>query len=151
MADLKNSKDRINSENEFSKSQINNTIKLINYQLESGEKKSKELMTQNIKFIKDDLKEELNTLVTQIDNIKIENGKYHLEAMNKVKDIKNDSEAVKKLKTEITDSYNKEYERLKMFQTMNYDNMTKDIEYFKKEISGLIHSTKVKLTIIFYL
>jgi len=143
IAELKNFKEKNNNENEFSKQQINNTIKQINFQLESNEKKNKEVINQNFKKIEDDLKEELASFVNSVENVKIENGKYHREAMNKVNEMKNESESIKLLKQEINEMYNKEVERTKKLQSVNYEGIFKDIEQAKIQINNLNSITKV--------
>ncbi len=147
MTELKNHKDKYQSEHETIKSGLNSAIKHVNYQIEASEKKNKELNKENLKKFEENLKEDNKLIPHRIDQVKIENGKYHLEAMNKVKEAKAEIESFTALKDELNEAWAQEIDQIKNLKALKYEEFFKELDKVKDEVTDLEETVNVSYNI----
>ena len=95
-------------ENKGIKSNLANALKTILDQRETIETNLKLYINQLIENTQSESRSQLQFIETDIKATKIENGKYHLEAMKKVKEFKEELESFKNMKQEIGEEWIKE-------------------------------------------
>ena len=139
ITEFQKDKEKNTIEHEHMKNQIISTIKQINIQLESTEKINKEFLNDSFKTCENKLKKDFYTYSQQLSDVKIENGKYHLEAMNRVKELKGDIDRFNMLKEDFLVELN----RIKSYQTTNYNNVLEDIKSINTNLESLKGATKV--------
>jgi len=104
-------------ENKSMKVNLNNAIKTILDQRITIETNLKEFINQLVENSESGIRGQLKMFESDISATKIENGKYHLEAMKKVKDIKDEFSNFMCYKEEILDEVNKEKTERKKFNS----------------------------------
>ena len=72
-----------------------------------GDSNLKEFCRDNIDKLRDEIKEYITNFNNDISSIRMENGKYHIEVMNLIKDTKSDLTRFHKDKEEFQDEFKK--------------------------------------------
>ena len=79
----------------------------------------------------------------------MENGKYHLEAMKKAKELKDLMVEADSLKEQMKDMWDSELQKIKDYHGVKFDSVLGDIRRLDAEISNLNSSYKVYYLFIY--
>lgn len=145
--DLKNHKEKTIVDLDSYKNSLDNTLKSISQQFEINEKNVKEYSNKVLKAAEQIIKDESKTLMDRIEDVRIENGKYHLEAKKKSKELEESLAEANKLKLDLNKQWEVEFEKLKNYHGKKYDDVIRDIFKLEDEIKALNSQFNVKINI----
>ena len=107
------------------KDMLDQQIKNFNIQIDSFDRNLKERCEKGKELLQSNLKDEISEFYSKIDAVKIENGRYNLELLNKCKELKAECKEFAKYKEEYEIKLNK-YEMIhektnKAFEATNHE------------------------------
>ncbi len=139
MQDFKAFKDKSLVDFDHYKDMLDKALKAITFQFDANEKNFKEHSKQILKKCEILYKDDLQYLKDRIEDVKVENGKYHLEARNLCKELKENLEESKKIKEELLGMFDIELQKVK-----NYEGYYHSIVYIVLKILGIYIECEVE-------
>jgi len=130
-----------------SKKESEQQIKVLNLLFENYEKNIREEMSKKHNSLLEKLNFELGDIRNAFHGIKIENGKYHLEAMNMGKALRQDCDNLKIFKVEL-DIKVGELGKLHEKTNKNFVKLQEEFDLFKLKFNELSEFIKVILLIL---
>lgn len=103
------------SEIKHYKDNLDKSLKSINYKFEVNEENTRESSNKTLKLCELMYQDDLKQLHQKIDDVKLENGKYHLEVIKKTKELKESLTEAEKMKEDFRDFCQKELLNLKYY------------------------------------
>jgi len=119
---------------------IDKTLKSFTIQFEQNEKNLKEYSLKTSKLCEDMIQEENKIISKKIDDVKLENAKYHIEAIKKTKEMNQALENIQKYKNELKDLWEFEFQRI---IGVKYDNFEFEVKRVDTELNVLNSLLKV--------
>jgi len=143
MVELNNHKEKTIVDLEHYKDILDKTLKSITHQFDINEKSLKEFSKNSSKLMEAMLKEEVKNFNKKIDDVKLENGKYHLETRNMIKELKESLDDTRLIKNELKELWEAELETVKGYHNKRLDALVCDIARIDVEIRSLNTNFKV--------
>jgi len=116
---------------------LDKNLKFITYQLDVSEKNNKELSLKTIKHCELMIQDNIKPFTEKIDNVKLENGKYHLEALKMAKELKEVLLNADRIKDDLKDLWSTELQKVKDYHIVKFDSVVGDIKKIDVDLSGL--------------
>lgn len=87
-------------------------------------------------------------MLQRVDDVRIENGKYSLEAKNRAEYLKKSLEDAEILKDELKKNWETEFENLKNYHGVKFDGVLGDIKRLDEDIMRYKNSLNVRHSLI---
>jgi hypothetical protein len=141
--EFKTFKDKSIVDLEHYKDVLDKTLKSITYQFEINEKNIKEFSNKVLKQCEAMYQSDLVSFHEKIDDVKLENGKYHLDTIKKAKELKESLEEAEKIKVELKQTFETELIKVKNYHGVKFDGVLADIRRIDVDLSFLNSNYKV--------
>jgi len=126
---------------------LDNTLKSISVQFDINEKNIREYSTKTLKQCELLFQDEVKVIHQKIDDVKLENGKYHLEVMKKIKELNITLQEADKIKDELKTLWDEELLKLKNYHGVKFDSFLGEIRRVEVELNYLNTSVKVSILV----
>ncbi len=150
MTDFKAFKEKSGIDLEYYKDTLDKTLKSIQYQFDISEKNIKEYSSKTLRQMELVYQDDIKDFLQRIDDVRLENGKYYLEAKKSSAELKEKIEECGKIKEELKQMWEVELQKVLNYHGYQYTGVIDDMKKIQEEIAEIKETLKVLSISLFF-